>query len=310
METKKRLVGISTGALQDIYGDMEAIRIASRIGADTIDFSVSYLFKYLQIRYDANPDAYASFDDAIAAYCQELKDCAAENHIAFSQTHSRGCGYTLDEEYNVAFTEKLRQDLLATSLLGAPVCIVHNTSMIFVGPDVPAETMRDLSYRMYSTIVPMAKGYGVKVAMETFGDAVKYPICDFFGQLDEFIKSFEAIKEIPGLEDSITLCADTGHSNKAMRYGNPTPADAIRRMGSNVTTLHLNDNDTLTDQHKIPKMGTIDWDDVFDALDSIGYSGVYNMELNLRPYGNEFLVEMAEFAVKVMRRMLKTRYGE
>lgn len=76
------------------------------------------------------------------------------------------------------------------------------------------------------------------------------------------------------------------------------------------TTLHLNDNDTFEDQHKIPGMGIIDWDDIFSALDEIGYKGVYNMELNLYHYGKNFVVEVAEFAVKVMHHMLKERYGE
>ena len=95
-----------------------------------------------------------------------------------------------------------------------------------------------------------------------------------------------------------------------MRYGNPTPADVIRRLGKSVTLLHLNDNDTLTDQHKIPQTGCIDWNGVMDALDEIGYGGIYNMELNLRHFGDNFLIETAEFAVKVMRNMLTERYGK
>ena len=94
-----------------------------------------------------------------------------------------------------------------------------------------------------------------------------------------------------------------------MRYNNPTPADVIRRLGNDVTVLHLNDNDTFTDQHKIPMTGTINWNDVFDSLDEIGYSGVYNMELNLRHFGKEFIVVTAEFAIKVMKHILNERYG-
>lgn len=47
-----------------------------------------------------------------------------------------------------------------------------------------------------------------------------------------------------------------------------------------------------------------------DALDEIGYGGIYNMELNLRHFGDNFLIETAEFAVKVMRNMLTERYGK
>ena len=80
--------------------------------------------------------------------------------------------------------------------------------------------------------------------------------------------------------------------------------------GSRIIALHLNDNDTLTDQHKIPKTGTINWDDVLSALDEVGYRGTYNMELNLSTISKNLIVETGEFAVKVMRNMLFERYGE
>ena len=108
--------------------------------------------------------------------------------------------------------------------------------------------------------------------------------------------------------DYFVTCADTGHSNKATRFGNPSPADVIRLLGSSLEVLHLNDNDTFTDQHKMPFSGTIDWDDVFNALDEIGYKGVYNMELNLNCYGDDMAVDTAEFAIKTLRNYINKRY--
>ena len=52
-----------------------------------------------------------------------------------------------------------------------------------------------------------------------------------------------------------------------------------------------------------------DWNDVFDALDEIGFEGYYNLELFLHHFGENFKKETAEFAVKVMKNMLDTRYG-
>ena len=95
-----------------------------------------------------------------------------------------------------------------------------------------------------------------------------------------------------------------------MRFSNPTTGDVIRRLGKTVEVLHLNDNDTLTDQHKIPMTGCIDWEDVFNALDEIGYSGVYNMELVLSRFGEGIEKETASYAVTVMRNLLERRYGK
>ena len=62
--------------------------------------------------------------------------------------------------------------------------------------------------------------------------------------------------------------------------------------------------------HQIPEDGFKDFETqqtIMDALDEIGYNGVYNMELNLAFYGEELLVDTAQFAVKVLRRFLNTR---
>ena len=147
------------------------------------------------------------------------------------------------------------------------------------------------------------------MALETFGDSPRDGVIDFFGQANELLASYEAIAEENGSE-WITLCADTGHSNKAMRFGQPKPGDVIRLLGSRISVLHLNDNDTFTDQHKPPLSGCIDWADILDALEEIGYQGVYNMELKLDCFGAERMPDTAAFAVKVMRQLLVDQYGQ
>ncbi len=79
-------------------------------------------------------------------------------------------------------------------------------------------------------------------------------------------------------------------------------------LGNRIVALHLNDNDTLRDQHKIPMTCTIDWKDAFEALKEIGYTGIYSMPLdfNANHFGKDFAEEEAAFAVKVMRNVLRT----
>lgn len=301
----KREIGISIGQLQNKYGDKRAIEIASEIGYDTVDFN----FDTIKCDYRDQNSFYSKSDDEIISYYTDLRKFAEEKGIRIHQTHGTGGGFVNDAEKDAALIKNNRIDCMASAALGAGICVVHNPTTMSFTPDVDAELMRRLSYEQLKGMVCNAKYYGLKIASETFGDAVKFDCVDFFGDINEFEMSCNRIINDPELTDNFTVCIDTGHSNKAMRYGNPKPGDVIRRMGSNVTVLHLHDNDTLTDQHKIPMTGCIDWQDVFSALDEIGYSGVYNMELNLPHFGDNFLVETAEFAYKVMRNMLKDRYG-
>ena len=303
----KRLVGISIGHFQEVYGDKKALELAAQIGADSVDLSLCNG----KINHFRTADSvYSKGEEAVIEYYTKLKEYADSLGIIIGQTHGKCPGFINKKLNDDDLVENTRLDCLATATLGAPACIVHNATSIFMGPDPDPELMHRLSFDLFSRTIPYAKQYGIKIATETFGDAVKYNAVDFFGDINEFEKAYRAIKAVDELKDGFTICVDTGHSNKAMRFGNPTPGDVIRRLGSEVTTLHLNDNDTFEDQHKIPGMGIIDWDDIFSALDEIGYKRVYNMELNLYHYGKNFVVEVAEFAVKVMHHMLKERYGE
>lgn len=299
----KKLVGLSIGAFQGRFGDKRALEIAKEIGCDAVDFSLG------NQEPDKEDCVYAKGEAFVRQYYGELGAYAKEIGLIISQTHGRCASYRRDEEWNKKTLEKTRLDLVATKALGAPAVVVHNIATGRMGPETPPEEMRELSRRMWMEMLPFAKEYGVKIATETFGDSPDHGCCDFFGQNEEFKANYKEVKATE-YGEWFTACADTGHSNKAMRFGEPTPAEVIRQMGKEFTLLHLNDNDTLTDQHKMPLSGTIDWKDVLNALEEIGYEGVYNMELTLERYGKDIAVDHAAFAVKVMKNLLKEKYGE
>lgn len=303
----KRLVGISTTNLQAKFGDAEALRIAKSVGADAVDFNTSAY----SLDYRKPESIFAKSDDEIYSYYRGLKKLADELGVFICQTHGRISGFKNIASEDDALVENMRRDCIACSALEAKYCVVHSSTTIHLGPDAPSSLMHAINFDMFNKFIPLAKKYGLIIASETFGDAAKYDCCDFFGNIDEFEKSYKDVCAVGDNAQYMAICMDTGHSNKAMRFNNnPTPADVIRRLGSNIKVLHLNDNDTLTDQHKIPLTGCIDWEDVFNALDEIGYDGVYNMELNLSAIGGKNLeIDTADYAVKVMRNLLKNRYG-
>lgn len=303
----KRKVSISIGELQEQFGDIKALDLAKEMGADAVDFNTcGWEWDY------RNPDSvYSKSDDEICSYYAGVKKHADSIGLEIGQTHGQIKGFIGKTEDDEALIKNGRIDCMAASVLGAPYVIIHSVTTIFMGPDCPSKTMHALNSDMFNRLIPFAKQYNVKIASETFGDATGLGCCDFFGNINEFIKSFNRVRAVGDNANWLTTCVDTGHSNKATRFNNnPSPADVIRMLGPNVSALHLNDNDTFTDQHKIPMTGTIDWKDVFDALDEVNYQGNYNMELNLRHFGKKFAVETAAFAVKVMRFMLDERYGK
>ena len=306
MAMNKGLVSISVRGLCERHGEKEGIRRASELGVDAIDFSLVSRNIYNR----AVPDSiYAKSDEEIYEHFKALGDYARSLRLVIGQTHGESQGLKSIPKSDELMAENLRRDILATSALGAPICVVHTVSKIFLGADADPNLMRDLNFKQFTDALPFAKEMGVNLATETFGNVMKYDCCDFFGKADEFIKGYNRIAAYNNYEfaDSFGICVDTGHSNRAHPYGQPSAADVIRMCGSNVKALHLNDNDSFMDQHKVMGSGTIDWKDVFDALEEIDYKGTYNLELNLYQYGADFMDEYAAFSIKVLREMLRQR---
>ena len=295
----KKLIGISTFTLQSLYGDIRALEIANEIGADAVDFSIDS-------QSCAKPESiYSKSDDEITAYYKTVKEKADELGLIISQTHGRLRIYWGEEEKNITALKDARIDCMVTKTLGAPYTVMHSIATSITGPDADPVFMHDLCYDTIDTILGYAKQYDVMLAVETMGDAPVYGCCDFFGYFTEFKKSFERLYLNSANADRLVCCIDTGHVNKAYRFeGNPPPAEFIRGMGSAVRCLHLNDNNKLTDQHKIPMTGDIDWKDVLKALDEVGYDGIYNLELNLKNFGPGFEIQSAKFAVELMNFIL------
>ena len=301
---KKKKISISIGVYQGQFGDKKALEIAKELGADAVDF---HLVKQDHRKEDC---VYSKGTDSVRAYYQALRDYAKEIGIEIAQTHGRISGFKNIKEEDDALVENGRLDCIATASLGAKHCVMHTATTIHHGPNADRTFMHQLNFDMYRRILPYAKQEGIKIATETFGDAAKFNCIDFFGDINEFVEGYERVASIKEYADSVCVCMDPGHSNKASRFNNnPKPGDVIRQLGSSIEVLHLNDNDTLTDQHKPPMTGCIDWNDLFDALEEIGYDGYYNMEINLKTFGLDFSIEYGRFSIKLMRQILKNRYG-
>ncbi len=295
----KNEIGLAIGLLQSQYGDIDALDKAKQLGFDAVDFSLE------NRDFRRENDTYSKSDDEIYSYYKAVGEHARAIGLIISQTHGRIRGFRPDRSEDSAVLENARRDCLATSALGAPVTVMHSITTCWFGPDFPAEEMREINFNMFSLILPFAETYGVNLALETFGDAPDYGCCDFFGDPTELYNCFMRLKNETAYGDRLSVCIDTGHCNKASRFGQPKPADVIRMFGSNISCLHLNDNDILTDQHKPPRTGSIDWVDVMKALAEVEYGGVYNMELDLRCFGKELFLSTAAFSAELMRDILK-----
>ncbi len=299
-------VSLSIGAFQSALGPIGALDLAKEIGLACVDFDL--------IRYSSGKEGnlYTKSEDEIASFFAGIRRHADEIGVQIGQTHGRIMSYGYDEAFNTHEKKSARYDMMATSLLGSRYCVVHS---VHLGLDAPAADQRAYNNRMFDDFLPYAKEFNVMIATETFGDCHSSDgRCgiDFFGDKTEFLNAYREISGRNGNAPYFCTCMDTGHTNKAARFeGEPLPHEMIYELGSSIRCLHLNDNDSMTDQHKTPLSGNIDWKAVMGALRDVGYEGSYNMELNLHHYGKSFdmVKAYADFSVKVMKNLLAEVYG-
>lgn len=295
-------LGISCGAIVKTLGYEKAFELCKDSGFDAVDYS-------LELYGDRGDpaDIYNAPEDGFIAYFTAIKEKAAAVGLEISQTHGRCSTYTPDEaqcEYARWVSEK---DLKATSLLDAPACVIHHaTSGRWADFYKQGDFMHRKSLELYDFLIPIAEANGVDLGVETFGRAMVHGTStfDYFADANTLKKLFDAIPT-----KNKVLCMDTGHIHEATPFGVPDAPEAIRILGSDIKILHLHDNNASADQHLPPLIhgrNVINWPEVFDALDDIGYDGVYNFELSLSCY-KAVMPDAVRFLGKYLRHFIENR---
>ena len=304
MEQCKYAISLSTGGLQHMFGDLGALDLAKAAGCTCVDLDLT--------RYSAHKEGslyYGADKNKVEKHFMEVRRHADELGIRIGQTHGRIEAYKKDQEWNEKEYLGFCMDALATEILGAPICVVHE---VHLGLDAAPEDQRAYNMRQFRNFLPVAKKHGILLSGETFGDTTTTDGrngLDFFGSEKELLGFFDQMAA-EGWGEDVCLCMDTGHTNKATRFGEPKPEEFIRHAGKWIKCLHLNDNDTLTDQHKVPRSGTVNWQEVMLALREIGYSGTFNMELAITNFGKrkETVLAHAALAVRTMEELVLTYF--
>lgn len=83
------------------------------------------------------------------------------------------------------------------------------------------------------------------------------------------------ILELISADDRLRICFDTNHL-----LGEKIP-DFIAACKGKIVATHFSDYDFINERHWLPGEGDINWGELMDALDSIGYTGPVLYEMSL-----------------------------
>lgn len=266
----------TTDYLSKKYGEEEAVKMLIEAGYTAIDFSM--------------------FNIKAAPYTDNYKELAAkilkmanDNGVIFNQAHAPFIWKT--DVYENELLPLFPRAFEFASLLGIKNIVVHpRQNDRYYGRE---EELFEKNVEFYTSLKPLAKKYGVKMAIENMWQRhpVTKNICDdVCAPPEELARLYDTLSD----PEVFTVCLDLGHVALCGRE----PEDAIRCLGSRIGCLHVHDVDYVDDLHTLPGVAKIKWDKVCKALADINYEGDITLEADNFFVG--FLPEMHKTAAKFM----------
>lgn len=190
-----------------------------------------------------------------------------------------------DETWRAEKMKVMSDYLRFTADIGAKGMVIHPVPnpMFVTDPERPelSQIMRDATRRSLDELIPVAQDAGVRMLLENLPYNCGYPFLNM-AELRPLIDPYP--------EDAVGLVVDTGH---AWTSGDD-PADEIRMAGSRLWGTHLQDVDgeNPQDNHWVPGHGGLNWDQIREAFDDVGYEAAQTFEVIVPRHG-ESLEDLA-----------------
>ena len=233
--------------------DIERIRELHRAGFRYIDLSM-YSFTPKSVYMGEE------WKDAV----RELKQEADRLGMKFVQAHSQGGNpLSVDSSHIDFLTSATLRSIEICHELGIENTVVHSGHAKGMSKEEWFEKNRDFYKRLFG-------------AMESFGVNVLIENSTAANMKDQyFVNSGKDMVEFLDFVDHPRLhaCWDTGHGNcEGAQY------DQIMTLGKELYAIHYNDNHGARDEHLLPYFGTLNHDEIINALIDVKFGGYFTLE--------------------------------
>ena len=213
-------------------------------------------------------------DEVLAHYAEELEQIRA-NGLSISQAHAPFPAYLPERPESLDYTLKIyRRCIEFCDAVGCKNLIIHGISLSNPDYTNTPESTKALNYKLYEGLIDVLVNTKVTVCLENlFTGSPKGVIEGTCSNPNEAVEYIDTLNAKAGKE-CFGLCLDTGHINllrKSFRVYVPI-------VGKRIKALHVHDNNGSNDEHRMPYVGTINWDDFCNSLHEVGYSGDLSFE--------------------------------
>lgn len=285
------ILSTSNGSLHHRYGFEGATEALKKAGFDAIDMDLCMLEK----------DDSVFWDSTYKYRVADIIDHAKSIGMSFNQSHApfHYRWATNPNEYEERFIPGMIRALEISALLGCKQAVIHPIHhQEYIGHE---EEQFELNMKFYRQILPYAKDFGVKIALENMWQNEvkrKHPGVDVCSLAHEFVRYIDTLDD-----DYFTACLDLGHSGMVGEEAQ----DAIRILGHDrLGALHVHDNDYCADQHTLPYLGKMNYDAITKALAEINYKGEFTYEAGkfYKNMPDELIPSALKFMVEVGRHLI------
>ncbi|MBQ4528402.1 MAG: sugar phosphate isomerase/epimerase [Clostridia bacterium] len=239
----------------------QGIEFHKNAGFDALDFPMKEIAVMLSEKSDVN----------YKRCIKQVKSDASNYDIRFEICH---LPFTIWNRISHSssmvkkFEKMMMTSVEAAALLDVDYAVLHPNSVTINKDDFCEEKEFEICMKHLSPIADYAKKLGVKLALENLASSYVGEDLYRYGQrAEEICKMADAL--------GIGICWDFGHANIA----GANQSSELEIVGSRLCVLHINDNNGLSDDHLLPCMGTVDWNDAMSGLKKIEFNGLLNFEI-------------------------------
>ena len=232
---------------------------------ERIDYVCQAGFKYIDLgMYTVRENDELIFSDKWQDNAKIILEHTQKKGAEFVQAHGPDGNSLSENESEVdELIKKTIRSIDVCGVLGIPNIVVHPGLHKGIGK----EEFFERNKNFYEKLFPAMERNNVNVLCE---NQCQKNVGDIY-----YTNSGAEIKEFVKYVDHplFHACWDTGHANcDGGQY------DDILAIGEDLLALHINDNRGQGDEHLMPYLGTMNMDEIMNALIDINYKGVFTFE--------------------------------
>lgn len=247
-------LGLSSCCMSADYKVEDIFKAYSENNIEYMELSYGYIDKYLDIDWDVVKKSMADYPDVkVWSF-----------HVPFGPFSKLNIA-TRDEQLLSYTKEFYRGCIDRIAELGIKIAVIHPSGESNSPED--REALLEIASDALAELAEYAKPLGVTLAVEDIPRTC-------LGNCSSDIKKL--ISKHPDLR----VCFDTNHLLDQRNV------DFVRELGDKIVTLHVSDYDFCNERHWLPYEGKVNWVELVEALEEVGYNGAWMYEIGFKASKN------------------------